>query len=116
MASAFIRMQELITVSAASAQPPEQAIDVGSYGVLTVQARKAQVPASGGPVTLTLEHSMSRTDESFEPTGVTFSFTTNSTGSETQVVTNPSRYLRWRASGASGFPIKFLLDVLGRER
>lgn len=69
MTSAFIRMQELIMVSAAAAaQPPEQAPAVGFHRALTMQARMAQTPVGGGPVTLTSEHSLSRSEESFEAT------------------------------------------------
>lgn len=118
MTSAYYRLQDLTLVTADTFQLPERAMDVGPFGMLLIQARKAQHSAGAiNFVTIVLQTSMTLDPESFEDTNVTFSFALGAPTPESKTLINPGRYLRWRSTnnGAGAYPVQFILDVLGRE-
>lgn len=118
MSNASFKLQELTLINSAVAMPANHAVDVGAHNYVNVQLRVPLLPPSSGSpaVSIILEHSMSREESSFEPTGQAFLVNSSFTVA-TLTVSRPNRYLRWRAAVNAGspFPIQFMMDALGRD-
>jgi len=108
----YFRLQELTSVATGSTiQRVEEAVDIGRYATLVVQARK---PVAGtGTCTLKLQHAAVLEEAAFiDVTSPTFNLATP--GNEVQTFQNLLRYVRWTSTVGTG-PAQFLVDVVARE-
>ena len=110
--AAHITLQELTTQTAASAtQPIQDAVDVGSYGLLMVQLRLPKTASAG---TLKLQHAAILEESAFtDITSPTFDLT----GAANQVnkFAEVLRFVRWTCSGLTGGPASFAIHIIARE-
>jgi len=106
----YVRLQSLLTLSAGdTTQRLEEAIDLGDYSEVTVQVRKPV--AASGISYLYLQQVFVFIEEVFVDVA-TVSLATDTTN--TVRLTQPLRYLRWRAT-VSGTDPSFQIDLIGRE-
>ncbi len=115
MSSATFTLQPLTKLAGPALLPPDRAIDVGTFKTVNVQLFAPLAPTSGS-VDIILEHAMIRDEAAFQSTGLVFTVSSNTTVL-TLIVTNPNRYLRWRAATNTGspFPVQIMLECLGRD-
>jgi len=107
----YVRLQELTSVgSGTTTQQLEDAIDLGDFGSVVVQVRKAQKAAELSY--LFLQQAPILDEQAFEDV-LTFSLCVSQTMSA--VICAPMRYLRWRCEVASGGTAQFQIDAIGRE-
>lgn len=109
-------LQPLTRLAGPFAMPPDRAADVGTSKTINAQLLVGVAPPNGTVLNVILEHSMIRDEGAFESTGQVFTVTPTTTVL-TLVVTNPNRFLRWRAASQTGtaFPAQFIIECLGRD-
>ncbi len=104
-------LQNLTAVSANIAQAAQDAVDVSAFGRLTIQVQKPQLAQDG---VLTLQQALTRDDDAFEDTTVTFDLSTaTGTTPETKVLVDPPPFIRWKTTSMNG-TAKFMAGGIGR--
>ena len=103
-------LQNLTAVSANLTQAAEQAIDVSPYDRVTIQVRKPVTAAAG---TLTIQQALTRDDDAFEDTAITFDLGSGGSSPETKVLEDPLPFLRWKTTSMSG-TARFMSGGIGR--
>jgi len=108
--SAVFSLQNLTAISANLAQPAEQALDVSEFSRLTVQVRKPVLATTG---LLTLQQSLTRDEDGFEDTTITFDLGSGGSSPETKVLEDPLPFIRWKTTSMSG-TARFMIGGIGR--
>lgn len=109
MASAYFRLTDLTTITAAGTQNLLFAIDVLPYKTLVAEVRKPVYGSGTGR----FQHAATLEETAFvDITSPTFDLASNTT--QVLVFTNTLRYVRWKAESVSGSP-QFMIDIVANE-
>lgn len=103
-------LQDLITLSGDATQDRSEVADVGAYNKVVVGVFVAKAGSTGS---VELQEAM-RNEEAFFATVPNTSVSLTATGPIKVVVSDPMRYLRWKATNVAGDPT-FLIDALNRQ-
>ena len=110
MASKYMRLQELIKISAATNQDRRDAADVGGFRTVIVQVN---VLSAAGAGDIILEHAAMNELNQYEALS-SQAIAVTATGPITIIVTGHTRFLRWTIPSITG-SVTFSVDLILRD-